>query len=255
MHCIMRHARSSFVRSVHRAIILAAGNGDRFHCHTAHSKLLTPVVGTPLLIRTLASAYDAGITEAHVVLGYDADAVRALATSEGPAGLSLHFHLNRNWHQENGVSVLAARACVDREPFALMMGDHIFEAQALRRLLQQPRRSGEVLLGIDRRVSSEEIVAEATKVRLEGECVTAIGKQLSPFDALDTGLFVCQSSVFAALEDSCADGDSTLTGGISRLARRGLVRGVDIGDAPWCDIDTMADLKAAEQLVGSTSEV
>jgi choline kinase len=90
---------------------------------------------------------------------------------------------------------------------------------------------------------------------LDGDRVTAIGKTVEPFDALDTGLFVCQASVFEALDAACEDGDSTLSGGIRRLAARGLVRAVDIGAARWCDIDTVADLALAEQLLGSAPHV
>jgi 1L-myo-inositol 1-phosphate cytidylyltransferase len=238
--------RSSFA---HEAIVLAAGNGDRFHSASPRSKLLTPVVGVPLLIHTLQNAWKAGISDAHVVLGYDADSVRRLATSGAPDGLDLHFHLNRDWHQENGLSVLAARACFDDQPFALMMGDHIFEPRVLERLLNVRRVPGEALLGIDRRTDDPEIAFEATKVRLRADRVVAIGKALDRYDALDTGLFVCDRMLFSALDASCAAGDSTLSGGIRRLAAQGLVRGVDIGDAQWCDVDTVDDLTLAEELL------
>jgi 1L-myo-inositol 1-phosphate cytidylyltransferase len=244
--------RTSFARE---AIVLAAGNGDRFRGGSSQSKLLTPVVGTPLLIRTLESAWQAGITDAHVVLGYDADSVRSLALSQAPDALRLHFHLNHDWHRENGLSVLAARPCFGGQPFAVMMGDHIFEPRVLRRLLESPREPGEALLGIDRQERDPEFVAEATKVRLRGERVMAIGKTLDVYDALDTGLFVCDASLFEGLEASCADGDSTLSGGVRRLATRGLVRGVDIGDAVWCDIDTVDDLTVAEEVLSPASSV
>jgi choline kinase len=236
--------------AVPTAVILAAGNGDRFHNGIPQSKLLTAVAGTPLLVRTLRSARQAGISTAHVVLGYDADRVRALASAQAPDGLTLHFHLNRDWHRENGVSVLTTQRVLQRQPFALLMGDHIFEAEALRRLLEAPRSAGETLLGVDRRPTDGATAFEATKVRLDAGRVTHIGKTLDPFDALDTGLFVCCPTLFEALVESCGDGDTTLSGGIGRLAARGLVRGVDIGQSRWCDIDTIADLEAAEQLVG-----
>jgi choline kinase len=248
--------RKSPAEIVRRAIVLAAGNGDRFRNGSSHSKLLTSIAGTPLLIRTLASAWRAGINDAHVVLGYDSASVRALAESAAPSGLNLHFHLNPDWHHENGVSVLAARSSVDHQPFALMMGDHVFEPHVLEQLLQQPRKADETLLCIDRQIHDPDRAMkalEATKVRLHGDRVAAIGKIVEPFDALDTGLFVCQPSVFEALAEAYADGDSTLSGGIGRLAARGLVRGFDIGAARWCDIDTVADLAVAEGLVGSAA--
>jgi choline kinase len=249
---IMHDARSSLIR---HAVILAAGNGDRFRNgspHSTQSKLLTPVAGTPLLIRTLRSAWEAGIAEAHLVLGYDADRVRALSVSGAPRGLTLHFHLNRNWHEENGLSVLAARAGVDGRSFALLMGDHIFEPRALHHLLRAPRHEEEALLCVDTQPAPPDVASEATKVRLVDGHVIAIGKTIEPYDALDTGLFICPPSVFDAIEASCADGDTTLSGGIRRLAARGLVRGVDVGPTRWWDIDTLDDLGMAEQLVGRT---
>jgi choline kinase len=213
--------------------------------------LLTLVGRTPLLTRTLESAHRAGIAEAHVVLGFDADSVRALAERSAPAGLTLHFHLNRDWHEENGLSVLAAQDGVNHQPFALMMGDHIVEPEALGRLIDTAPAPDQTLLCIDRRPCDADTAAEATKVRLDGDRVRAIGKTLDPYDALDTGLFVCHATIFAALEEERARGDSTLSGGVRRLARQGLVRAVDIGDARWYDIDTVADAAAAEHLVGS----
>jgi choline kinase len=233
------------------AIVLAAGNGDRFHSGSRHSKLVTPVAGTPLLIRTLTSAREAGVTDAHIVLGYDADHVRAVAVSQAPVGLSLHFHLNRQWQEENGRSVLQARAALAGRTFAVLMGDHIFEPRALESLASARRNAGEALVGIDRHTNEPEIVLEATKVRLRGDRVTAIGKTIEPFDGLDTGLFVCDTSLFTAIDDACAAGDTTLSAGVGRLAALGLVRGVDIGLAKWCDIDTIADLTMAEQLTES----
>ena len=63
---------------VQRAVVLAAGNGDRFKNGTQRSKLLTPILGQPLILRTLSTAAAAGISSFEIVLGYQADAVRAV---------------------------------------------------------------------------------------------------------------------------------------------------------------------------------
>jgi choline kinase len=232
---------------VQRAVVLAAGNGDRFRHTSSHSKLTTSVAGVPLLARTLVSAWRAGIRDAHVVLGFDADHVRALARSAAPDGLALHFHINPEWDRENGLSVLAVRGRLADAPFALLMGDHLFDARVLRRMLEAPRR-GAALVAIDSRPSPAHDADEATKVRLRDDVVTAIGKTLAPFDALDTGLFVCEPPLFAALDAARAQGDTTLSAGIAHLASRGLVRGMDVEGAPWCDVDTLEDLEAAEHV-------
>jgi choline kinase len=239
------------VDGVREAIVLAAGNGDRFRQPSPRSKLLTPIAGTPLLTRTLVSAHRAGITGVHLVLGYDADRVADLAFAAAPPGLRVHAHLNRDWAQENGLSVLAARACLAETPFAVLMGDHLFDVSALQGLLSAPRPRGETLLCVDTRPARPDVVEEATRVRMTAGRITAIGKGLEPFDGLDTGLFVCDPALFAALEEACAEGDTTLTAGIRKLCARGTVRGVDIGDARWCDVDTVDDVQQAEQVAGA----
>ena len=119
----------------------------------------------------------------------------------------------------------------------------------LARLLRADTSPGESLLAVDSRPAAPAIAAEATKVRMTGTRITAIGKDLTTYDALDTGLFVCAPSLFDALDASRAAGDTTLSGGIRQLAARRLMRGVDIGDAAWYDIDTMDDLETAESLL------
>ena len=238
---------------VRDALVLAAGNGDRFHNGTRQSKLLQPLAGQPLILRTLETARDAGITSVEVVLGYQAEAVRSAIEHRAPSGVLIHFSINPDWHLENGVSVLAARDQLDGRRFALLMGDHLFEAAMLAQLLQMPLPLDESVLGVDLRTTSPAIVAEATKVRLSGSHITAIGKDLVTYDGLDTGLFVCAPSVFDALEASRASGDTTLSGGIRQLAERRLMRGADIGDASWHDIDTMADLEAAAGLLAESA--
>jgi choline kinase len=236
---------------VRTALVLAAGNGDRFHNGRRRSKLLEPVLGQPLILRTLQTAHDAGITRAEVVLGYEADSLRRVIVRHAPDGLAVHFSYNAEWHLENGLSVLTARERLRVSRFALLMGDHLFHAPMLRRLLSEPMGAGESALAIDSRPVPLEVAVEATKVRLNGSRIVAIGKDLAVYDALDTGVFVCTPSLFDALDESREAGDTTLSGGIRRLAARGLMRGVDIGEAVWHDIDTRADLEAAAALLGT----
>lgn len=229
--------------------MLAAGNGDRFQNGTRQSKLLQPLLGQPLILRTIETARDAGICSFHIVVGYQADAVRAAIEQGAPAGVSIHFSANPDWHLENGVSVLAARRALESRRFALLMGDHLFEPGVLARLLTVETEGDESLLAVDTRPADPAVAAEATKVRLSGTRITAIGKDLAEYDALDTGVFVCAPPLFDALDASRRDGDTTLSGGIRRLAARRLMRGVDIGNAAWYDIDTVADLETAEGLL------
>lgn len=229
--------------------MLAAGNGDRFLNGSGRSKLLTPLLGVPLLVRTLTAARRAGILAAHLVVGYQADDVRAAVERHTIPGLRLAFHHNPRWHEENGVSALAARQALAAQRFALLMGDHVFDWRVLQTLLETTVSGDESLLGIDRVSINGERAVEATKVRTVDGRVVAIGKNLDTYDAIDMGVFVCAPAVFGALDDACRTGDTTLSGGIRRLARKGLVRGIETGTSGWCDVDTLDDLAAAELLL------
>ncbi len=244
---------SSAPRPVRRAVILAAGNGDRFHNPAHESKLLLPLFGEPLLLRTIAAAHEAGVDRITVVLGYQAERVRALAERAASRHLSLSFVVNPRWRLENGISALAARAAVGDGRFALLIGDHVFDPDVLARMLRQPLDDNESLLAIDARQVPAAVADEATKVRREGTKIVAIGKDLRDYDALDTGVFVCAPVLFGALEAAQAAGDTTLSGGVRQLAWRGLMRGYEIGDARWCDIDTVSDLAAAESALAAVN--
>ena len=121
------------------------------------------------------------------------------------------------------------------------------------RMLRLEVDPDESLLAIDTRRVPPEIADEATKVRRIGTRIVAIGKDLTDYDALDTGVFVFSPLLFEALDRARALGDTTLSGGVRQLAARGLMRGVEIGDAVWCDIDTVSDLAAAESALGAPS--
>lgn len=234
------------------AVILAAGNGDRFKHSRRGSKLLHPVVGRPLILRTLQNAASAGVTRLVVVVGFEGDRLEDLVARNAPPGTAVTFVRNEAWHLENGVSALAARSAVGPRRFALLMGDHLFDADVLRRMLHHPMDEGDSLLAIDRGVSDPVTIAEATRVRLDADRIIAIGKGLTPWDAVDTGLFIFSPRIFDALDEAVAAGDTTLSAGVARLAARRSMRALDIGGAAWCDVDTAEDLTAAESLLGAT---
>ena len=65
---------------------------------------------------------------------------------------------------------------------------------------------------------------------------------------------MCAPALFASLDIARQAGDTTLSGGIRELAARGLMRSAEVGGANWYDIDTLADLAVAEDLLVSQPE-
>lgn len=237
-----------------RALVIAAGAGRRLRDTTEDAdivKPLTPVLGIPLVVRTLLTLAGEGVDGAVVVTGYQAEEVEArLGREPRLAPLALRFVRNPDWRKQNGLSVLAARAAFEGEAFLLSMADHLYAADLVRTLRRASRAPRELLLGVDRRVDAVPDPEDATWVRLDpADRILDIGKGLALHDAVDTGVFVADGSLFEALEAErdARGGDCALADGVRRLARDGLARGVDVGEAWWHDVDTSADLRRAEQ--------
>jgi 1L-myo-inositol 1-phosphate cytidylyltransferase len=84
---------------------------------------------------------------------------------------------------------------------------------------------------------------------MRGDRIVAIGKNLRNYNAIDCGLFVCPREIFDYLQQAQKNGDCALADGVRLMAAEGKVRGMDIGDAWWQDVDTPEMLRRAEQQI------
>ena len=236
------------------AVILAAGYGSRLRgVSNGLPKPLVPLVGVPLIIRIMNTAQKAGIRRFVVVTGYEAEQIR-VAVSDSPAiDADIEFVHNAHFHDKaNGVSVLSASEAVN-EPFALLMGDHIFEADVLRRMLNQPLGEDECVLAIDRKIDEVFDLDDATKVVDHNGHISEIEKDLVDFNAVDTGMFACTPALFDRLRVAYDEnGDCSLSDGIRGLARERRMRTFDIGKAVWQDVDTPQMRKEAARRLGES---
>ncbi|MFQ5747262.1 MAG: NTP transferase domain-containing protein [Gemmatimonadota bacterium] len=231
-------------RHVSQALVIAAGNGSRLNSDTP--KQLLPLLGVPLLARTLFTLERAGIEKAYVVLGYRGHEIRRAIESVRGLGLELHWLYNDEWRQPNGLSVLAAESDLD-EPFILTMTDHLFDPDVVRRLAESAHDLKGIDLAVDYDVDGVFDLDDATKVRVESDRIVEIGKTLETYDAIDTGVFLASPVLFGALRDARTEGDGSLSGGVQKLASAGLARVTDIGGRMWHDIDTREDAAEAER--------
>ena len=246
---------------VTQTVILAAGLGVRLAGSDASvPKPLITVAGLPLIAHALAHAAASGCDEAIIVIGHEGRRVRsaveallATTTSSSRLGrLAVRFVENPDPTTPNGHSLLAARPCA-RDRFFLQMVDHLFAEPVLRRLSSPPfddRTAGRVLVD---RAPVELDVSDATKVRLAGDRVTAIGKAIEPWDAIDAGCFLLTPAVFAALESVDASEPRTVSAAMRTLAGRRALAAGELRDVRWMDVDTPADRAAAERLLASQS--
>lgn len=232
-------------------VILAAGAGTRLGAERSRvPKPLTNVLGSSLLARTLEAACEADLERAVVVTGYCADQVEAHARSHAVSlPLTLEVVRNERWQGGNGSSVLAAEMAVG-DRFLVTMADHLVPPPFLSRLANAEHADAAGLLLVDHQLARVHDLPEATKVRLEGTRITAIGKQIDPFDAADTGVFSFDRRIFDVLRTEAAAGRAELSGAVQLLADQGLMRAVSSDGSFWCDVDTPEDLAYVSGIIG-----
>ena len=244
----MRKSSRRRTPATNQCLILAAGNGHRIRaCSGASPKPLVRLHGKSLLEHVVLGAHEAGIDKFVIVVGYGADEIRRWLSARSLAGFSISVVENSEYHKDNGISVLKARHQI-HGAFLLLMADHIFEPRTARALLQEPLARDGVILAVDPKIDRIFDLDDATKVRRQGDQIVDIGKGITRYDAFDTGMFLCSPELFDVLESAKKDGNCSLSDGMRVLGRNGRLRGFDIGNAVWQDVDTPEALDYAESI-------
>lgn len=230
------------------AVILAAGQGLRIRKDEQdYLKPLYPLGGRALISHVLEALTGADVDRVAVVVGFCRDDLVRGLRPLFPPGAELRLVDNPDWQLSNGISLLRARGAVQGR-FLLSMADHLYRAELVRRLIEGAVDEDSLYLAVDSKLDSIFDMDDATKVRTEGGRIVAIGKQLTEFDSVDTGVFICPPAVFDYLEQARREGggDCSLSAGVQAMARDGRARVVDIGEAFWQDVDTPEMLAHAE---------
>ncbi len=232
-----------------KCLIIAAGKGSRM-ASRGDSKPLVKLGGIPLIERVILTVLEAGVVEFHVENGYNGDKIRERLrafSQKHPAVID--FIHNDRWEKQNGISVLCAREKL-KEPFFLLMSDHLFDPAIIKELRSEGIGQGEVKLAVDTRIKNNPLVDldDVTRVLVENGRIRDIGKTIPGYNAFDTGIFLCSPALFDALDESSTDGDTSLSGGIRKMARKQKARVFDIGNRSWIDIDDEAAFNRAQRL-------
>nr|WP_321984045.1 NTP transferase domain-containing protein [uncultured Lichenicoccus sp.] len=234
-----------------KCLIVAAGQGARLRVGV-DLKPLVPVGGVPLIEQVIRRARLAGVDEFFVVSGYRGDELRdALDGFAARDGVHITHIVNEEWQRANGVSLLKAKDHLDG-PFLLTMCDHLVDPGIFRSLMAAPLQPDSVILGVDFNIAEPlNDPEDVTRVASSDGRIRAIGKLMDTFDCFDTGVFLCTPGMFAALEESQAQGDDSISGAMNVLARAGRAFVFDIGDRVWIDVDDPVALGKAEALLAS----
>lgn len=233
-----------------KGVILAAGDGDRLAPLTLdRPKPLVPVLGKPMIEYTLESFARAGVEDVTIVVGYLSHKLQKHVGDGRRFGLQVQFVYNPDYEKGNALSLYAAREAVGDSPFILAMSDHLVSQALVQRALE--RGGNACSLCVDYKPLPL-IVDEATKVLVDAEGrIRSIGKEISPWNGVDTGVFLLTPEVFEAIERVMDEkGDCELSDAMTWLINQGSgLIACDVTGSFWMDVDTLQDLKLAERLL------
>ena len=230
-----------------KALIIAAGQGTRLR-PIGDTKPLVTLLGLGLIERVILTAKKSGIKEFCIVTGYNGEKIREQLSDGEKYGVRIQYVQNDSWIRGNAISVLKARDHF-KESFVLLMADHNYDHRILNELLKTKIGKDECILCVDKNPGDHLNIDDATKVQTVDHRIDSIGKDLSDYNCIDTGIFICNPVIFDVLEQSISKGDEGLSGGIKILAQRHKMRYMSLGENFWIDVDDKTDRKNAELLI------
>jgi choline kinase len=240
----------------HKAVILSAGQGSRLLPMTQElPKCLLDLAGRSMLAWQLRSLAEAGITEAVVVTGFQAELVEKTLTGITPAGMLTRASFNPFYKvADNLASCWMVRAEL-AGPTLILNGDTLFEPAVAGRLLDAP--DAPITVTIDRKPAYDD---DDMKVVTAGDRLLAIGKKLPArdvngesigflrFNAAGAAAFVAQ------IEQTMRTREGTslwYLSAIHKLANQGVdVRAASIEGLDWAELDFPADLEQCRAIAG-----
>ena len=233
-----------------QAVILAAGMGTRLNGHIV-PKPLHSVLGIPLLERTIGVLARAGVEEIIIVIGFEAEQIRAAVASYPDHGVQIQFAENPDWTLSNGISVLKARPWI-QGPFLLTMADHVLTDGMVHTMARNAPVPGGAILAVDPNLADVFDMDDATKVLADEDGnLEQIGKEIPHYNCIDTGLFTCTDGLFDALQAYLdIHGDTSLSNGIQELSESNRMHLHTIAPGEWWqDVDTPEAAEEAERRI------
>ena len=250
-----------------RLIILAAGRGSRLSPLTDYTpKCLIEIGGRSILDWQLECAKLAGITDVVVVGGYMAEKLE---------NHRYNLTINSDFQSTNMVATLFCAENLFGDEFVMSYADIIYKPDILSALLTHRSPVGVV---VDRNWRSywearfQDPIDDAESLRIDPYgLLTSIGQQETEIDRIEAqyiGLVAFRDQGVEALKESYAfardqdsRGESPFHGvrPLAGLYMTDLLQGmIDLGhplsavpiEGGWIEIDSIQDLRVAEQLIG-----
>jgi choline kinase len=240
-----------------RAIILSAGQGRRLLPLTENTpKCCLPLANHSILEWQLSQISKAGIDEVVVVTGFEAERVEAVvdAASEKFGDLKIRTLHNPFYARSDNLGTCWVARGEMLEPFLIINGDTLFEAEILEKLLNSTH-DYPITLTTDSKGDYDD---DDMKVVTDEGRLLRVGKTLDReyVNGESIGMMVFDqqgADTFRLKVETLMKSPEGLTrwylSAIDELADEGHVGVCSIQGLSWCEVDDHADLKHAEHVV------
>ena len=231
------------------AVIIAAGKGTRLYPYTKHIPkcLLELTVNTTIIDFILQRLHSAGIKEIYIITRDEFK--KDIESRVGERAIVMALDSTEEFN--NLYPVVWAIRNINLGKFLLLMSDHIFEKEMLRRILAVSSEKAFVLC-LDRRPSWSKAV-EGLKVKCTLDGVYDVGKTITPLHGIDTGLIMCNEKAHKYILRAFRNlgFKASVSDALKLAAEDGEVGFIDVTGLQWLDIDVVADLAKARKLYWS----
>lgn len=244
---------------VTKAIILAAGTGKRLDRHD-NPKPLVRVGGKPMILHVIEQMQDAGITDIHIVIGHRGEEIQRETTGNPRITANIVYESQPD-SGENALlkSLFALRDDMPAEPFFMSMADLIIEKNPFRVMqeIKVEKSDGALLyslVGTD--ASKFERAGALSRVCVDGECITEVGRDLPKFDGLEVGVYHFPRGALQSLyEMSLRSGAKDLGELLAHIAKERKLGWKSLEEGEWFDVNTPAVHVRANMFVRERNRV
>jgi len=227
-----------------KTVIIAAGAGSRLM--SRRPKTLLQFGNGTILSTIIENMKRTAISDIVIVVGFEGEQIREYIAIHKQFQVNIEFVENPQWKRGNGISVLAVKEAVGKNPFLLSMSDHIVSVAAIDRIKNY--NSDHNLLLVDPKIEGIFDIDDATKVMVNHQRIVDIGKEITRYNAIDCGLFRLTPRFFDAMAQQSKIGRESISAGVQKLIEIEDMEAVFLEkDDFWIDIDTPESYQYAQQ--------
>ena len=206
------------------------------------------VGGLRLIERAVLTLREAGVENFRIVVGaYREQVVEEVRKSPRLKDLNIELVVSEQYELGNGVSFGDGAAGFDG-PFLLTMSDHIFSPETVNNFVEKATEQPHLpALACDGDLKGVFDMDDATKVASCEGFIHHIGKEISDYDLVDTGLFYFPEGYGKKVSVKAKEGAHSVSNIIQHFIDGEGVRALALENALWQDVDDPSMKREAER--------